>query len=89
MDIEEEKELKKTTRRLDLFIYCTIMSIKFLIGFWFCVVVTIPFTFFLHLYYIDKYGSFFILTMWDFYLLATSNIIFWLKISFDNRGLKK
>jgi hypothetical protein len=88
MDIEEEKELKKFSRGLDLLIYWTILFVKFLIGFWFCVIATIPFTFFLHLYYIEKYGSFFMVTMLDFYLLAISNIIFWIKIHFDNRGLK-
>ena len=83
MEIEEEKELKRKNTGLDYFIYWTVMTIKFLIGFWFCVIVTLPFTFFLHLYYIDKYGSFLVFTMWDVYLLTISNIIFWLKIHFQ------
>lgn len=83
MEIEEEKELKRKNTGLDYFIYWTIMTVKFLIGFWFCVIVTLPFTFLLHLYYIEKYGSFLVFTMWDVYLLTISNIIFWLKIHFQ------
>lgn len=82
MEIEEEKELKRKNTGLDYFVYWTVMTIKFLIGFWFCVIVTIPFAFILHLYYIQKYGSFLVFTMWDVYLLTISNIIFWLRMYF-------
>jgi hypothetical protein len=82
MEIEEEKKIRKTSKRLDYFIFWTVMTVKFLIGFWYCVIVTIPFAFILHLYYIQKYGSFLVFTMWDVYLLTISNIIFWLRMYF-------
>jgi len=85
MEIEEEKNKDGNPFLwIDIIIY----SIKFIIGFMFCLFMASPVYIFMHLYYMDKLGSFWMFTKWDFYLLLVSNIIFWLKIYSDNKTLK-
>lgn len=80
-EFKEEKEIK---RNPFLFIDIMVIIIQFLIGFSFCYLLALPFTIFLHIVYLDKYGSFFIFKQWDIYLILISNIIFWIKIYSKN-----
>jgi hypothetical protein len=85
MEIQEEKNKDRNPFLwIDLFIYL----IRFMIGFIFCLFMASPVYFFMHLYYMDKLGSFWMFTKWDLWLLVVSNIIFWLKIYSDNKTLK-
>jgi len=87
--MEEIKDKKINKRNPLLFVDIIVCVIQFFIGFIFSYFIALPITLLLHIFYFDKYGSFFIFTMWDVYLLTISNIIFWIKIYFDNRRLKK
>ena len=87
MEIKEKTIKEKTF--LDFFSDFIVIAIKFLIGFCFCCIATIPFLFLLHLYCLEKYGSFLTFTLYDVCFLAISNIIFWLKIYHDSRETKK
>ena len=86
MEIQEEKN---KGRNPFLWIDIIVCLIQFMIGFIFCLFMVSPLYLFMHLYYMDKLGSFWMFTKWDFYLLLVSNIIFWFKIHTDNNSLKK
>lgn len=87
--MEEKEEKEKIKGNPFLFIDIMVVIIQFLIGFMVCYFMILPITIILHIIYFDRFGSFFVFTKWDFYLVLISNIIFWLKIYFDDRGLKK
>ncbi len=86
--MEEKEEKEEMKGNPFLFIDIMIALIKFVIGFMVCYFMTLPITIILHIIYLDKFGSFFVFTKWDFYLVLISNIIFWIKIYSDDRRLK-
>ena len=87
--MEEIKEKEEKKGNPFWFVDMLIFVIRFIIGLMFCYFMTLPITIFLHIFYLDKYGSFFVFTKWDLYLVLISNIIFWIKIYSDDRRLKK
>lgn len=76
----EEQLINEQMKKKEFFIDSIIYIVKFLIGFFFCFFISIPFLFVLHCVYIEKYGTFFIIKELDYCILIFVNLIFWLKI---------
>ena len=78
----EEELIYKEMRKKEFFIDSIIYIVKFLIGFLFCLLISMPFLLVLHCFYIEKYGTFFTIRELDYCILILVNLIFWLKIRF-------